>query len=193
MCLKETWDKAILFLSNPKLAFKKEKKTTFSDSVKYLAMMSLVFAVLSSLSIGPISESPSVILVYVSYAVFIYFVILISSLLSGVWLHLWAIIFGAKKGVDQTIKTVIYASTPSLLLGWLPFIGVIFSVWTMILEIIGLKELHKIKTSRALAAVILSILVITFIILIFALAIILFVLGNFNINDPITGAFLQGI
>ena len=66
----------------------------------------------------------------------------------------------------QTEKAAIYGSTPFLLLGWIPVIGlVIGGIWAIILTIIGLRELHEITTGKAILAYVLA-LAIIFVILI---------------------------
>ncbi len=78
------------------------------------------------------------------------------------------LLFGGTKDIEQTIKTVMYASTPFLLLGWIPFIGIFGALWSFILWIIGVKELHEISSGRAAAAVILAALVILIFIILIA-------------------------
>lgn len=64
-----------------------------------------------------------------------------------------------KKKVGETFKAVAYGSTPILLLGWIPspFWGLVTGIWGLIIEIIGLRQLHGISTIRAVLASILSI------------------------------------
>jgi len=75
-------------------------------------------------------------------------------------------IAGGRKDIMQTEKAAIYGSTPFLLLGWIPVIGlVIGGIWAIILTIIGLRELHEITTGKAILAYVLA-LAIIFVILI---------------------------
>jgi len=62
-----------------------------------------------------------------------------------------------------------YGSTPSLLLGWMPFIGFIFGIWSMIVSIIGVRRLHEISTGRAVLAYLLGAIIIPLIIILIIL------------------------
>ena len=61
--------------------------------------------------------------------------------------------------MTQTFKALMYGATPSLLLGWIPFINFLALIWALIVEIIGIRQLHEISTGRAVAAVILAIII----------------------------------
>ncbi|MEM3628628.1 MAG: YIP1 family protein [Candidatus Bathyarchaeia archaeon] len=89
---------------------------------------------------------------------------LIGILIGSGWMHIWVYLCGGRKGVGQTIKAMAYGSTPSLLLGWVPFIGVIFGVWSMVVSIIGLRQLHEISTGRAVLAYLLGAIIIPLIV-----------------------------
>ena len=74
--------------------------------------------------------------------------------------HVFVLIVGGEKGFDQTIKAVLYGSTPNLLIGWIPLIGgIIGGIWSLILYMIGIRESHKISNRRAILAVLLPIIV----------------------------------
>ena len=83
----------------------------------------------------------------------------IATILFSLWLHLWVYIVGGRKGVLQTAKAVTYGMTPALLLGWIPFLGFIFCLWSILLQIIGVRELHEISSGRALLAVMIAVMV----------------------------------
>jgi len=70
--------------------------------------------------------------------------------------HIWVYFLGGKKEVGQTIKSMAYGSTPLLLLGWIPFLGVAFVIWSMVVSIIGIRQLHEVSMERAFAAFILG-------------------------------------
>jgi hypothetical protein len=75
----------------------------------------------------------------------------------GSWAHLFVRAFGGKKGYGNTIKAFAYSYTPLFLFGWIPFIGMLFWIWALVLNIIGIRQLHEISTGRAIGAVLLSI------------------------------------
>lgn len=101
--------------------------------------------------------------------IFVFFALLIGSfivaLLLAAWLHLWVYLLGGRNGIRQTITAYFYAKTPTLLLGWLPLIGILFFIWELVLSVIGVRELQEISTAKAAVAVAISI--ITFLLLAF--------------------------
>ena len=65
---------------------------------------------------------------------------------------------GGGRGFETTLRAVCYAQGP-LALGVVPVIGLqIGQIWSLVLRVIALKELHAITLGKAIAAVILPIL-----------------------------------
>ena len=85
---------------------------------------------------------------------FLFMILLFAVFLSALGLHVFVLLFGGQKGVVQTMKTVMYAATPSLLIGWIPFVNIIVAIWTYVLLIIGIRENQEMTTKRAIMAVI---------------------------------------
>ncbi|PKL68441.1 MAG: hypothetical protein CVV30_11050 [Methanomicrobiales archaeon HGW-Methanomicrobiales-1] len=81
------------------------------------------------------------------------------TLLFAAWLHLWVYLLGGRKGIMQTIKAIIYGHTPRLLLGWIPFIGFIFMLWSLALGILGIRELQEMSTGKAILAVAIAVII----------------------------------
>jgi len=79
-----------------------------------------------------------------------------SLFITGSWAHLFVRAFGGSKGYGNTIKAFAYGNTPLFLFGWLPFVGMLFSIWALVLNIIGIRQLHEISTGRAVGAVLVS-------------------------------------
>ena len=76
--------------------------------------------------------------------------------------HIWVWLLGGREGITETWKAVIYASTPSLLFGWIPVVGFVMWVWSLVLTIIGIRELQQMTTTRAVLAVLIGDLVLAF-------------------------------
>ncbi|WP_067048615.1 YIP1 family protein [Methanofollis ethanolicus] len=74
--------------------------------------------------------------------------------LAALTLHLFVVLLIGGKGIKETIKTLAYAATPGLLLGWVPLIGILAWLWTLGLAAVGVRELHETSTGRAAGAVI---------------------------------------
>lgn len=152
MCLTE---KIKGFLFSPTSAFKKEEKTDLGKAIKYLAiilipisvMIALIGVIIPSAIPIPIMLDPTTM--FFTMLVGIYVVGWVGAIVGGAILHIFAYLFGARKGLNQTIKAGIFAMTPTFLLGWIPVIGFLFSLWSIVLLVIGLKTLHNITTGKA--------------------------------------------
>ena len=168
------------FLFSPSETFDASKEDTLGDAFKYYIILLLIFALFSaviavvvfSLFAGFFGRMlpgfmPALLALagagaaVAFIAVFIYMLIAgaIGVLIGGLWLHIWVYLMGGRKGLTQTFKALMYGATPSLLLGWIPFINFLASIWALIVEIIGIRQLHEISTGRAVAAVILAIII----------------------------------
>lgn len=154
------------FLVNPADAFRQAKNDEPGTVLPYFALLLLLHAVISAilLSVFMIGTSPvpGPVTGGISGAV-VFFILLIGgfigALVFGAWLHLWVYIFGGRRGIWQTIKTVMYGSTPSLLFGWIPFIGFLFTLWSLVLAILGISELQEISSLKATLAVALAVMI----------------------------------
>ena len=150
-------NKAKLFMCNPPKAFKREQRTSPGDAFRYFLTLSVVVAVLGGITVGIATGS---VITMVAGIVSIYVATLISAIVSGLILHIFAYLLGARKGLEQTMKTMLYAHTPFLLLGWIPFIGMIFWLWKAILNILGLIHLQKMSICKAILAVVIPLIII---------------------------------
>jgi hypothetical protein len=77
-------------------------------------------------------------------------------------------------GFGATFRIVSYSSVTSLL-GWLPFIGWIFSLYRLFLATVGIREMHATTTGKALLIVVLpAILILILVVVVGASAIVYF-------------------
>lgn len=81
------------------------------------------------------------------------------TILFSLWLHLWVYLLGGRKGLLETAKAVIYGLTPAMLLGWIPFVGFLFCLWSVVLQIIGVRELQEMSSGKALAALVIAVMI----------------------------------
>jgi len=93
--------------------------------------------------------------------------------IGAAWLHIFVYVVGGRRGYLQTLKSVTFGSTPAMLFGWIPFVGLLSGIWSLVLGIFGLRELQDLTTMKAVLAVILSLIVI--VLLIIALAAFFFI------------------
>ena len=154
------------FLRDPVGAFRQAKDDRPGAVLPYFALLLLLHAVISALlaavmiGTGPV---PGLMTGGMSGAVVVFFVILVGgfagALVFGAWLHLWVYIFGGRQGIWQTLKAVMYGNTPYLLFGWIPFIGFVFTLWSLVLGIFGIQELQELSSLKATLAVALAVMI----------------------------------
>jgi hypothetical protein len=160
-------DKVKGFLFEPSNALHNSKEDSLIGALKYYLILVLIYSVLEALiriffgemivsmmgkyaiisggaTIKDIIMNPIYEVVYAIPGVFII----------GAFLNISVHIAGGKKGFNQTIKALVYSSTPALLFGWIPVISFIPGMWSLILNIIGIREFQEISTKRALLAVV---------------------------------------
>lgn len=197
------FDKVRGFIMHPTETFRKVKEEPLSSVLKYWVVLMIIFSLLYALiyplyiatvfsSFENMEEAPelhdipiwgSIFAGEVTMAlVLIIFIVIVAGsfiglFLAGAWLHLWVRIMGGKRRYVETVKAVAYAQTPSLLLGWIPFVGFIFNIWSLILEVFGVRELQEMPTDKAAIAVVVAIVSLIIIGVIIALAAIFFLIG----------------
>jgi Uncharacterized protein conserved in archaea len=161
------------FILNPGETFQKSKADDMETSLPYFAILVLINAILSAIiaAILPLPQYTGMA-GGVSLPILVFFIVLVAefifTLVFGAWLHLWVYLVGGRKGIWETMKAVIYGSTPSLLLGWIPVISILFALWSVVLWTLGVRDLQELSTGKAIVAVAIAILIPLAIILILA-------------------------
>lgn len=175
------------FLMQPIQAFQKARGTELGDAIKYFIILLIINAILTvivdlimgSAILSAINQTmgqfgmgeiflAETIGVAIG-AIVLVIVSLIMVFIIGGWLHLFVYLLGGRKGYLETVKALIFGSTPYMLIGWIPLIGIIIGgIWSLILSILGIRELHQISTGRAAGAVILAAIIIVIIIALIA-------------------------
>ena len=175
------------FLLKPVETFQKSRGDDVVPVIAYFVFLLIVNGILWALvmasrvmmhpllTIARYDPGTEPVLVFIIVLILVIVLQLFFILIFGLWLHLFADITGARKGIVQTEKAVIFGSTPLLLLGWIPVIGTIIGgIWSIILTIIGLRELHGITTGKAILAFVLSLAII--------MIILVLIIGWFSIS-----------
>ncbi|MCD6203582.1 MAG: YIP1 family protein [Methanophagales archaeon] len=168
------------FAFNPARQFAAAKDDSLSDAFKYYtpllailgAILSIVAAIAASKIVSMLGLSgfammeglPELgkIIPLLGVGTFVVTIVLgiLAALYIAVWLHIWVYLLGGRKGLRQTTKAVLYGATPCLILGWLAPVNVLVApIWSILLVIAGLIELHELSPGRSIIAVILAILV----------------------------------
>jgi len=179
------------FLGAPSNTFNNVEAEALGSAVKYFAIWAVIYAILQTIifyTLGRgvfqtlwdllgLSDAPLFLYYFdpVTFALLAVLGAFAGLFISGLWTHLFVRAFGGRKGYRNTIKAFAYGDTPVLLFGWIPFVGMLFSIWALVLNIIGIRQLHEISTGRATGAVLLSMVALGVIIALIVLLVVLFV------------------
>jgi len=188
-------EKAKGFLSEPTRAFEISKEEPLEEAVKYYLLIAAVYSLLSAIMTGIIYSivSPLVSKYNVmtephgfaeTFADFFmsFILMLICVFIWGAILHVFAYMLGGRWHISRSIKVAMYSSTPLVLLGWIPVLGMFGWIWVGALNVVGLHQYQDLPEGRAIAAVL------TPVILLLILAIVmLIVIVSVIIPMAITG------
>ena len=161
-------DKMRGFLFNPSESFWKVAEEDIRDTLLYFFIIAVIYAVLATVMTAmEIFNHPFlalfglgfgidfIILKFLVVVIFSWLLALVYSLL----LHFWVWLIGGRKGIYQTVRSVLYSLTALMLIGWIPDIGPpVGLLWSVVVGVIGIQELHQLSRLRAAGAVILAIL-----------------------------------
>jgi len=98
-----------------------------------------------------------IVALHVFFVYLVFLALLVGIFVLGLVAHVFVLLMGGKKGVEQTIKTTMYASTPALLLGWIPFVSIIGFIWSLVLLVLGIKENQEMTIGNAALVVLIPI------------------------------------
>lgn len=156
-------------ITNPTEFFENVKfEKGVGNAFKYLAILSLINLIVSIISVEfsvpSISALSSLmnlfnitgvssLLLGIALPVIFYIVGLVLSFVGAGIIHLFARLLKGKGDYSATYKALTYASTPSLLLGWIPWVGIIFSIYSFYLSLKGISKLHEVSMGRAFVIV----------------------------------------
>ncbi len=178
------------FILSPVESFRSVRTADLGETLKYYLILLVINTILSVIiSLVALSSSWSAIAALfpalgmetpaaagfgiVVFAILMIFISLVILVIGAAWVHIFVYLFGGRKGYMQTLKAFAYGQTPSLLLGWIPIIGIIGVIWSIVLWIIGVRELHEMTTGRAAAAVIVAGVIVLILIIIVAAALLI--------------------
>jgi hypothetical protein len=71
----------------------------------------------------------------------------------GLMFHVFAKILHGKGSLLHSFKVGVYATSPVLLFGWIPYFGLISGLWVGYLYVISLKQLHNTPLGPTIALV----------------------------------------
>jgi len=170
-------------LTKPDKTLENEKKASFGSAVVYGLILLLIYFIINTiiLIVSPSmsSKSSDVIklalgismpagasVILISLLTLVLFVII--ALLAGLWLHVVIKLFSGKGSLGQTYKSIIYSATPISFLSWIPLVSIVAGVWSLYLQVLGLRKFHEVKSGTASAIIIAYIISLYILMIIFA-------------------------
>ena len=162
------------FLLDPTETLIAHKNESLGDALRYFIIFLVIYGVLTGVMLGLFMgmvggmagaeagmgalgvgglTALGIIGMVIAVVIFIIIFGVIALFIAGILLHIFVLIAGGRKGLTTTVRAVIYSLTPNLIFGWIPLIGILAGFWTLALEILAIRELHEISTTRAFVAV----------------------------------------
>ena len=129
--------------------------SSFMSMANQMATIPILGGVISAVVVN---FSTFIISLNVFFVYLVFLALFMGIFILGLKTHVFVLLMGGEKGVVQTVKTTMYASTPALLLGWIPFVGVIGCIWSLALLVIGIKENHEMEMGNAVLVVLIPIM-----------------------------------
>jgi len=186
------------FLLTPVETFRTVRDTDLGDSLKYYLILLAINAVLSAIvslamasavrtTITSIFTQAGIPLPAVTgagvigIALMMIIVQFVLVFIGAAWLHVFVWLLGGRRGYLQTLKAIIFGSTPTMLFGWIPFIGFLAGLWSLVLGIFGLQELQNMTTLKAVLVIFFSVMIVILI----AIAIASFFVIAYSESGPI--------
>jgi len=163
--------KAAGILFCPVKTFRQLREESFGDACLHYGIFFVLYSLLSSLLVvaGFLLHFLSLNEALTSPLGFFFFPFLVAGtpltfiiglFLGGAILHLFIHLLGGKKGFEQTLRTVMYSTTPVFIFSWIPLIGFLAIFYALFLEILAIRELQDISTERAILVVLLPFLLV---------------------------------
>ena len=161
--------KAKGFFLRPSATFQATKEENLSSAFQYYVILLIIFSVLMFIVYAAaLTFLPAVtggrlptgfgVELGILLAFFLFVIRFYGIFLSGLTYHVFVILFGGTEGVGQTMKAVMYASTPALILGWIPVVAIVGDIWTLILNVIGIRENQELPLVRAVLVLIIPLI-----------------------------------
>jgi len=162
--------------------FADDKTESVGENTKFIAIVSVVMAIVSAVEMLGTSQMPLTGLPFKTLlgafdpciaAIITFIGVIIGSVLllligSGI-LHIFAIFLGAKKKYSDTVPAMVAFMTPNLLLGWIPFVNIWTSIYTFLVIVYVLARKQEMTMAKATLAIAAPIIIGTAIALAFGL------------------------
>ncbi len=160
-------------LLDPEKFFEKIAKEKTSEAWTYLAYWALLPALVAAISMGFLGVSlggyiqmplwlanlalPSAGLIGVALGIAtgiaIYAGLFIGLFVTAIVAHAIAVLLKGRGKFDDTLKAIIYGASPFYAFGWLPIFGVLFGMYSVIIQVPAFRKLHRTKFVTAVMIV----------------------------------------
>ena len=159
---KKFFERVKSFIVKPKKAFDEEKKTSLKDTILYgfkgFILFAIPYSIIAAIT-GWYSGGTLGLVIVPIILIFVPFVGIAGTIIGALWYHLWAYVFGAREGWENTARALFFGNTPTYILGWIPIVNIAIGIWSLVLFGMGLKRLQKLSTGRTIAAILVAMLI----------------------------------
>jgi len=128
-------------------------------SVVVYFLLQMLFSYFSSLSEVAMNENlitmfrvssiTTILMIIAGLGVYLFVIAPIFLFVTSGIIHLFVKLFKGSGKYSDTFRTLVYASTPSVIFMVIPFVNAIAGIWTLVLSIFGLSINHKISKLKA--------------------------------------------
>ncbi|MCD4813817.1 YIP1 family protein [bacterium] len=127
----------------------------------------LIFAIITAIIMG---VGLTIITLGVGFLAIVFapIAVAISLYLAALLLLICAKIVGGTGTYEGTFRLAAYANIVNII-GWIPIISVLGSIYGLIITVLGMKEIHKLTTAKAIIAVAIAIAIVFVIVVLLAI------------------------
>jgi len=127
----------------------------------------LIFALITSVVMG---LGLTIITLGVGFLAIIFapIAVAVSVFLAALLLLVCAKMVGGTGTYEATMRVASYVNVVNLI-GWIPIVSIIGSIYGLVLTVIGMKEIHKLTTAKAVIAVLIAIAIVFVIVVLLAI------------------------
>ena len=179
------------FVLEPSKTFDATKEDTLEDALKYYVGIAAIFSALSAVlfafastlfgsmmgGFGMMMGASAGIAGAISIFVMLLILMVIGAFIGGAIVHIFVYLLGGRKGIVKTIIALMYGDTPYLLFGWIPLIGLIAAIWSLVLNVLGIRQFQELTTGKAILAILIPIIMMVIIVFVATIALFTFAIG----------------
>ncbi len=128
----------------------------------------LIFAVITAVIMG---IGLTIVTLGIGFLAIIFapIAVVISLFLAALLLLLCSKIVGGTGTYEATLRVVAYSNVVNII-GWIPIVSILGSIYGLVLTVLGMREIHKLTTAKAVIAVAIAMAIV--LLLVIALAVI---------------------